>query len=419
MNSKNYHEAFKILESILCLSNPAIKKVIFCKIGKIKMKQNNFSEAIEFFTSALQIDPSYQEASLMKIRCQFAFRAYSCVLHELENHMEIDSSRSMEDLLREVSNETEDNAPIKKTTLSNDKVDSKYALTYDQLVENREVVNKNSKTFKSLILKHKLRFRRSVSSCIKTKEIKHPEKEKAVIKNKEGGIAFMSKDYTKALKLYSEAIKLCPKNATFLTNRSACLIEMKRFREALEDSLNAIKADNSYWKGYSRAINVYLLFGDTHNAEKLIKHFGNTFTIERSRLDTLKYCQTKIEQFYNESNYEECLHYLEIGMKIAGACERFEDLKAECLVHIMRYDQAEKIIREALESNKNRPHMIFTKALLTYYLNGEELIESIQMFEQVLKFYSKFYKVSQYLSKAKLLQNLNKNRKCKMFYFFF
>lgn len=41
---------------------------------------------------------------------------------------------------------------------------------------------------------------------------------------------------------------LCPKNASYYGNRAATLMMLSRYREALEDSQQAVRLDNSFMK---------------------------------------------------------------------------------------------------------------------------------------------------------------------------
>lgn len=46
---------------------------------------------------------------------------------------------------------------------------------------------------------------------------------------------------------------MCPKNASYYGNRAATLMMLCRYREALEDSQQAVRLDNSFMKaGYGK-----------------------------------------------------------------------------------------------------------------------------------------------------------------------
>ena len=71
--------------------------------------------------------------------------------------------------------------------------------------------------------------------------------------NSEGNIKYNEGDYVGAIQLYSQAIRLSPMTPTYLLNRSAALIQLQRFGDAVEDSNRATEMDETLVKGYLRA----------------------------------------------------------------------------------------------------------------------------------------------------------------------
>lgn len=63
---------------------------------------------------------------------------------------------------------------------------------------------------------------------------------------------FSEKEYDKAIEMYSNAIKLDPKNAVYFANRSLAHLRQESFGLALEDGISAVKSDPGYLKGYYR-----------------------------------------------------------------------------------------------------------------------------------------------------------------------
>jgi stress-induced-phosphoprotein 1 len=60
------------------------------------------------------------------------------------------------------------------------------------------------------------------------------------LKNK-GNEAFQRKDYVEAVKLFTEAIQLDPKNHVLYSNRSGAYAAQQKYTEALEDAEQTIK----------------------------------------------------------------------------------------------------------------------------------------------------------------------------------
>ena len=76
------------------------------------------------------------------------------------------------------------------------------------------------------------------------------------LKNK-GNEYFRQGKYDDALKLYSDAIEICPfektkELSTFYQNRAACYEHMKKYENVVEDCSKAIEYDKFYIKAYLR-----------------------------------------------------------------------------------------------------------------------------------------------------------------------
>lgn len=68
----------------------------------------------------------------------------------------------------------------------------------------------------------------------------------------EGNKAMARKEFNEAISKYTEAIKLAPKNAVYLSNRAAAYSSLRDHESAVKDAEAAIKIDPSYSKAYSR-----------------------------------------------------------------------------------------------------------------------------------------------------------------------
>jgi len=67
-----------------------------------------------------------------------------------------------------------------------------------------------------------------------------------------GKAAFLQKNYTKALKFFTEAIEADASDAKLFSNRAAANLELSNFAEALEDADACIKLDPKWHRGYHR-----------------------------------------------------------------------------------------------------------------------------------------------------------------------
>ncbi|KAF9438615.1 Hsp90 cochaperone [Entomortierella beljakovae] len=68
----------------------------------------------------------------------------------------------------------------------------------------------------------------------------------------QGNKAFLAKDYTNAIDLFSKAIELDPSNHVLYSNRSACFASLKDYEKALVDGEKTVELKPDWAKGYSR-----------------------------------------------------------------------------------------------------------------------------------------------------------------------
>eukprot|EP00262_Sarcandra_glabra_P004369 TRINITY_DN15334_c0_g1_i1.p1 TRINITY_DN15334_c0_g1~~TRINITY_DN15334_c0_g1_i1.p1 ORF type:complete len:653 (-),score=115.88 TRINITY_DN15334_c0_g1_i1:547-2319(-) len=78
------------------------------------------------------------------------------------------------------------------------------------------------------------------------------QEESAEIAKEKGNIAYKEKQWQKAISFYSEAIKLCGKNATYYSNRAAAYLELGSFLQAEADCTSAISLDKKNVKAHLR-----------------------------------------------------------------------------------------------------------------------------------------------------------------------
>ena len=93
-----------------------------------------------------------------------------------------------------------------------------------------------------------------VPSCpMCSSQVSEPAKAKAEKAKAEGNAAYKNNDLEVALRHYSLAVNLDPKNKVYRSNRSATYSGLQMFKEALDDAQKTIEIDSTWAKGYSRA----------------------------------------------------------------------------------------------------------------------------------------------------------------------
>ena len=141
-------------------------------------------------------------------------------------------------------------------------------------------------------------------------------------KKNAGNDQYKAQNYQSALHLYNEAITLCPDNAAYYGNRSACLMMMGDYKGALRDSRDAVSFDDKFAKGYDRIIKCCLALGDIVGAEQSIKklaELGSNNDIcnkYEEQCKQLRSFDEKITQSYEKKDFRtagECIRHFEMN----------------------------------------------------------------------------------------------------------
>mmetsp|Transcript_27113 Transcript_27113/g.75786 ORF Transcript_27113/g.75786 Transcript_27113/m.75786 type:complete len:557 (-) Transcript_27113:51-1721(-) len=67
-----------------------------------------------------------------------------------------------------------------------------------------------------------------------------------------GNKAFAAKDFTTAIKHFTDGLEIDPSNHVLYSNRSACYSSIQEYEKALEDGRKTVECKPDFWKGYSR-----------------------------------------------------------------------------------------------------------------------------------------------------------------------
>lgn len=79
---------------------------------------------------------------------------------------------------------------------------------------------------------------------------------------KESGNDFVKKqNYQEAIDMYTKAIQLYNREASYFANRSLCYLKYNKYAECIQDCSCAIDLDETYWKAYSRRMQAYESLG--------------------------------------------------------------------------------------------------------------------------------------------------------------
>lgn len=116
-----------------------------------------------------------------------------------------------------------------------------------------------------------------------------------------GNKAYGSKDYNKAIDLYTQAI-LCKADPVFYSNRAACYNALSEWAKVIEDTTAALNLDNEYVKALNRRANAYEQEGKyseallDYTASCIIDQFRNETSAQAVERLLKKVAETKAKK---------------------------------------------------------------------------------------------------------------------------
>lgn len=116
-----------------------------------------------------------------------------------------------------------------------------------------------------------------------------------------GNHAYGSKDFNKAIDLYTKAI-LCKPEAVYYSNRAACYNALADWDKVVEDTTAAINLDSEYVKAMNRRANAYDKLGKysesllDYTASCIIDGFKNTSSAEAVERLLKKFAESKAKE---------------------------------------------------------------------------------------------------------------------------
>uniref|UniRef100_A0A8D3CJE8 J domain-containing protein n=1 Tax=Scophthalmus maximus TaxID=52904 RepID=A0A8D3CJE8_SCOMX len=191
----------------------------------------------------------------------------------------------------------------------------------------------------------------------------------------QGNALYSRKDYSEAFNYYTKAIDTCPKNASYYGNRAATLMMLSRFREALEDSQQAVRLDDCFMKGHLREGKCHLSLGNAMAANRCFQKNNNASTL-------LEY-ERMADFGFEKRDFRKVVYCMDRALAVASACHRFKILKAECLALLGRYPEAQSVASDILRMDSTNADALYVRGLCLYY---EDCIDkAVQFFVQALR----------------------------------
>ncbi|XP_064647220.1 dnaJ homolog subfamily C member 7-like [Lineus longissimus] len=241
-------------------------------------------------------------------------------------------------------------------------------------------------------------------------EMDDPEMRAKIAEEKKalGNDAYLNKNYKDALKLYSDAITLCPTCAAYYGNRSATLMMLGRYREALDDAMQSVLIDDGFVKGHIRQAKCLLALGDALSSERT---YIRVLELDPSNATAREEVQlAKAVREYEESaardfakgDFRRALYCIDRCLQHSPQCLKFKARKAEALVYLKRYQEAQELANDVIQRDNMNADAIFIRGLCLYY--EDNIDKAFQHFQQVLRLAPDHMKAKDTYKKAKVLK---------------
>uniref|UniRef100_A0A8D8UDQ7 DnaJ homolog subfamily C member 7 n=1 Tax=Cacopsylla melanoneura TaxID=428564 RepID=A0A8D8UDQ7_9HEMI len=234
-------------------------------------------------------------------------------------------------------------------------------------------------------------------------------RELAAEKHKEvGNTQYKLKQYSKALKCYTEAINICPAVAAYYGNRSACYMMLGMYTYALDDAKHALSLDPKFSKALIRQIKCNIALGDVPTAHANLKTLAELDPSNPAIAQETKAFEAMAKNFdgaskaFSGNDYRTAMFYLDRAMDLGVACKTYKLMKAECLAHLNRLQEAQEIANSILATDKQNPDAVFVRGLCLYYDDKMDL--AANHFQLLLKLAPDHAKAKETYKRAKLLK---------------
>jgi len=207
-------------------------------------------------------------------------------------------------------------------------------------------------------------------------------------KKNAGNENYKAQNYKAALRLYSDAIAICPDTPSYYGNRAACYMMLNDFKSALADSRQSIYLDSKFEKSYIRIVKCCLALGDIVGCEQAIKKLleidpkNTAVNIELENCKQLRALEEKAFSSYNQKDYRTALYHSDGCLKYAPTSLKYKLLKAECLVLLGRIEQANDLAVLCMQADSSNAEAIYVRGLCLYY--NDNLEKGLIHFERAL-----------------------------------
>ncbi|XP_058751086.1 inactive TPR repeat-containing thioredoxin TTL3-like [Vicia villosa] len=197
---------------------------------------------------------------------------------------------------------------------------------------------------------------------------RHNTKEPEVLKSM-GNEAYKKGDFEEALVLYDKAISLDSNKATYHCNKSAALIGLGRFQEAILECEDSIRLDPSYDRAHNRLATIYFRLGEV---EKALDCNRSTSCVDSVLVFQAQALQNHINKCTEARKFNEwsvVLKETQSALSLgADSAPRIYALQTEALLKLLRYEEANAVYDKMPKFSLDWCNKMFGVATSSYLL---------------------------------------------------
>ena len=157
-------------------------------------------------------------------------------------------------------------------------------------------------------------------------------------------------------------------------------------------------------QGYLREGKCHLALGDYKSALRSL-HRVRALEPSNTAVDAdvkscseVKQLQETAEQAYSAKDFRKVTYLMDRALAHAPASVHSLNLKAECLVHLGRYQEAQEIANDVVAKDQTNADGLFVRGMCLYYQDQAE--KAFQHFQRVLQFSPDHYKAREFYKKV-------------------
>ncbi|OIW04463.1 hypothetical protein TanjilG_01636 [Lupinus angustifolius] len=202
-----------------------------------------------------------------------------------------------------------------------------------------------------------------------------------------GNEAYKQGKFEEALALYDKAIAIDSNKATYHCNKSAALIGLSRFQEAIVECQESIRLEPSYHRAYNRLATIYFRLGEAEKAVDCINSTPCPDSLLAFQAQALQNHLNKCNEARKAGEWSVILKETQSAISLgADSAPQVYALKTEALLKLLRYQEAHATYEKMPQFSVDWCNNIFGLAHSAYLLIiGAQVHLAAGRFEDAVK----------------------------------